>query len=405
GYGFNKSHAAAYALIAYQTAWLKANHPVEFFAASMTLDLGNTDRLNLYKQELDRLRIKLLPPDINRSRAAFAVEQLPDGTRAIRYALAAVRNVGAGAMETLVAVRDAGGPFRDLFDFTARLDAQLLNKRQMENLARAGAFDPLNPNRRQTFESIETIIRHAQSATSDRSSQQVSLFGDLTPAGGTRFALPLVSDWPAMERLRNEFEAIGFYLSAHPLDAYGNSLRRVDIMRFGDLPAWLAGRPASSRAKLAGVVVGKQERTSARGNRFAFAQVSDQSGIYEVTIFSDLLSASRELLEPGATVTMTVDVRNDGDALKLNAQTIRPLGEAVAHAAAGLRIFLKDPAPLDSVKRIIGRQGRGRGKVSLVLELDRSREVEMSLPGGWQIAAGTRAAIRAIPGVVEVVDV
>jgi DNA polymerase-3 subunit alpha len=405
GYGFNKSHAAAYALIAYQTAWLKANHPVEFFAASMTLDLGSTDRLNLYKQELDRLKIKLLPPDINRSHASFAVEEQSDGTRAIRYALAAIKGVGSGAMEQLVRVREESGPFRDLFDFTARLDSQLLNKRQLENLARAGAFESLNPNRRQTFESIETILRHAQSATSERGSQQVSLFGDLTPAGGPRFPLPVVEDWPAMDRLRHEFEAIGFYLSAHPLDAYGASLRRVDIMRHGDLPAWLAGRPASTRAKLAGVVVGRQERTSARGNRFAFAQISDQSGIYEVTIFSDLLSASRALLEPGSTVTMTVDVRVDGDALKLNAQTIRPLDEAVAHAAAGLRIFLKEPAPLESVKNVIARQGKGRGKVSLVLELDRTREVEMTLPGGWQIAAGTRAAIRAIPGVVEVQDV
>jgi len=405
GYGFNKSHAAAYALVAYQTAWLKANYPVEFFAASMTLDLGNTDKLNVFKQELDRLKIKLLPPDINRSGARFTVEALPDGSRAIRYALAAVKNVGMGAMESLIAARDAKGPFRDVFDFTSRLDAQILNKRQLENLVYAGAFDRLNPNRRQTFDSIELILRHAQSAANDRDSQQVSLFGDLEPAGGRRFALPVVEDWPALEKLAHEFEAIGFYLSAHPLDAYGPSLKRIDVVRYGDVPAWLASRPASTRARLAGVVVSRQERTSARGNRFAFVQLSDQSGVYEATIFSDLLAISREHLEVGRTILLTVDVRSEEDSLRLTAQQIRPLDEAVAHAAAGLRIFVKDPAPLSSVRQLVQRQGRGRGKVTLVLELDRSREVEMSLPGDWAIAPGTRAAIRAIPGVVEVQDV
>ena len=404
GYGFNKSHAAAYALVAYQTAWLKANYPVEFFAASMTLDLGNTDKLNVFKQELDRLKIKLLPPDINRSGARFTVELLPDGSRAIRYALAAVKNVGMGAMEALVAARAAKAPFRDLFDFTSRLDAQVLNKRQLENLVYAGAFDGLNPNRRQTFESIELILRHAQSAANDRDSQQVSLFGGMDLPGGTRFALPVVEDWPALEKLAHEFDAIGFYLSAHPLDAYGASLRRIEVVRYGDLAQWLVGRP-TTRAKLAGVVVSRQERTSARGNRFAFIQLSDQSGIYEVTVFSDLLAVSRENLETGRTILLSVDVRNEEDSLRLTAQQIRPLDEAVAHAAAGLRIFVKDPAPLSSVKQLMQRHGRGRGKVSLVLELDRTREIELAIPGEWAIAPGTRAAIRAIPGVVEVQDV
>jgi DNA polymerase III subunit alpha len=419
GYGFNKSHAAAYALVAYQTAWLKANFPVEFFAASMTLDLGNTDKLNVFKQELDRLKIKLLPPDINRSRATFTVEDAGDSPLfardgngaaaffggAIRYALAAVKGVGQGAMDALVMVREEGGPFRDLFDFTARLDAQLLNKRQLENLTAAGGFDSLNPNRHQTFAAIETILRHAQSAASERDSQQVSLFGDLEPAGGRRFALPVVPDWPALDKLAKEFEAIGFYLSAHPLDAYGASLKRLGVIRYGDIPAWLATRPPSTRAKLAGVVVSRQERTSARGNRFAFVQLSDQSGIYETTVFADLLATARDQLEPGKTVLLSADVRSEEDSLRLTAQQVRPLDEAVAHAAAGLRIFLKDPAPLPSVKQVIQRQGRGRGKVSLVLELDRTREVEMALPGEWSIAPGTRAAIRAIPGVVEVQDV
>jgi DNA polymerase-3 subunit alpha len=403
GYGFNKSHAAAYALVAYQTAWLKTNYPVEFFAASMTLDLGNTDKLNIFKQELDRLKIRLLPPDINRSRAAFAVEVQPDGSQAIRYALAAVKNVGRGAMEDLVAAREAAGAFKDLFDFTARLDAQTVNKRQLENLVCAGAFDGLNPNRRQSFEAIELILRHAHSAAGERDSPQESLFGSID-SGPRRFTLPIVGDWPVMDRLRHEFEAIGFYLSAHPLDAYGASLRRLDVVRFGDLPAWLQGRP-NTRAKMAGVVVAKQERTSARGNRFAFLQLSDASGIYEVMVFAELLGASRELLVPGTMLFLTADVRTEGDLYRLTAQSLRPLDEAVAGAAAGLRIFLREPEALESIKSIIQRDGRGKGKVSLVLELDRAREVEMTLPGSWMISAGTRQAIKSIPHVVDVQDV
>ena len=403
GYGFNKSHAAAYALVAYQTAWLKTNYPVEFFAASMTLDLGNTDKLNIFKQELDRLKIKLLPPDINRSRAAFAVEEQPDGTSAIRYALAAIKNVGRGAMEDLVAKRAEAGRFKDIFDFTGRLDAQMVNKRQLENLVCAGAMDGIAPNRRQAFDAIELILRHAHSAANDRDSPQENLFGGID-TGPKRFSLPVVEDWPVMERLRHEFEAIGFYLSAHPLDAYSASLRRLDAVKFGDLQGWLTGRP-NTRAKMAGVVVSKQERTSARGNRFAFVQLSDASGIFETMVFSDLLGTSRELLVPGTMVFLTADVRTEGDLMRLTAQSFRPLDEAVAGAAAGLRIFLREPEALDGIKTIIQRDGRGKGKVSLVLELDRAREVEVTLPGTWMISAGTRQAIKSLPRVVDVQDV
>src|SRR3546814_98702 len=181
GYGFNKAHSAGYALVAYQTAYLKANYPVEFFAASMTYDMGNTDKLNVFRQELQRLGIALLPPDINRSEADFGVEVTGegpgDGTPAIRYALAALKNVGANAMAAVVAEREAKGRFKSLADFANRLDARLINKRQVENLACAGAFDSLCPNRAQVFHAAESIVRHASAAASELDSAQVSLFG------------------------------------------------------------------------------------------------------------------------------------------------------------------------------------------------------------------------------------
>ena len=402
GYGFNKSHAAAYALVAYQTAYLKANHPVEFLAASMTLDLGNTDKLNVFRQECGRLGIKLLPPDINRSGVEFTVETSPDGP-AIRYALAAVKGVGAQAMRAVVAERDVHGPFKHLFDFARRLDLKSFNKRQFENLAKAGAFDRLNPNRAQTCAAAEMLLRHASAASEERQSQQVSLFGD-APETESRGALPQVPDWPSMERLQFEFEAIGFYLSSHPLDAYGKSLERVGVTRSAELASRLAmGGPP--RYKLAGIVVGKKERTSARGNRFAFLQMSDASGFFEVTVFSEVLAQSRGLLDAGQPLLVTVDGRAEEDSVRLTAQRIEPLDTVVAQSAAGLKVFVSAREALTPLSSLISRESGGKGRVTVVVPVPPSREVEIALPGGFRISPKVRAAVKSLPGILEVLDV
>src|SRR6185437_13857036 len=195
GYGFNKSHAAAYGLVAYQTAYLKANYPVEFLAASMTLDMGNTDKLNQFRAELGRLDVALLPPDINRSEVAFAVEPDPrTGKPAIRYALAAVKGVGALAMRELVAERVANGPYKDLFDFAGRLDTKSFNRRQFESLVKAGAFDCLDPNRAQSFAAAELLLRQASRAAEERESRQENLFAGIDRGLAARPSLPLVPD-------------------------------------------------------------------------------------------------------------------------------------------------------------------------------------------------------------------
>ena len=392
GYGFNKSHAAAYALIAYQTAWLKANYPVEYFAASMTLDMGNTDKLNLFRQELTRLGIKLLPPDVNRSDASFAVEG-----GVIRYALAAVRNVGQQAMEALVAERAARGPFADLADFVARVDSRVANKRQLESLIRAGAFDSLEPNRKRLFDSVDLLVRRAGSAA-ERDSAQANLFGGGDSSARPKLDLPSVADWGPLERLAQEFEAIGFYLSAHPLDAYGKGLERIGVVSSGALKERLAGAE-SRRVKIAGVVVRKQERTSARGNRFAYVQLTDADGVFEALLFAEILSASRERLETGAPVLVTAEARLDGEEIKLTAQAIEDLDEAVAKAAAGLKLHVADPSPLPQLRDLFAAGKRGRGRVNIVLALDREREVEIALPEAYVISAELRARIAALPGV------
>ena len=401
GYGFNKCHAAPYALVAYQTAYLKANYPVEFFAASMTLDMGNADKIGNFRRELERLQIPLLGPDVNRSMAEFAVETTDDGRKGVRYALAAIKGVGREAMNRLAEERAANGPFEDLFDTAERLDPRALNKRLLESLVKAGAFESMNKNRAQTFAAVEALVRHSQATHESRGSNQDNLFGDDTAQ--RRPQLPKIPDWAPMERLQNEFAAIGFYLSSHPLAAYERSLQRLGVTRAADLGNLMA-RGAPGRIKLAGTIIDRQERTSAKGNRFAFIQCSDQSGAFELTVFSDLLSSKRNLLEPGQAVLVSADGRLDGEQVKLTAQTVEKLEDAVANAAAGLRIVISDPAALAALANTLkGKSGKGR--VTLVVTMPEEAEAEVTLPGSYSIAGGLRDAIGMLPGIAQVEEI
>jgi len=401
GYGFNKSHAAAYALVCYQTAYLKANHPVEFFAATMTLDMGNVEKLNGYRRDLEKIGVDLLPPDVTRSSAEFTVEQTAEGKKAIRYALAAIKGVGREAMNRLTEERETNGPFKTLFDVAERLDQRVINKRLFESLAKAGAFESLNKNRAQTFATIEALTRHSAATHEQRGSNQNSLFGDDTAQ--RRPQLPKVPDWAPMEKLQNEFSAIGFYLSSHPLAAYERSLIRLGVCRSADLPALLA-RGTPGRIKLAGTVIDRSERTSAKGNRFAFVQCSDQSGAFEMMVFSEVLSSKRPLLEPGQAILVSVDGRLDGEQVKLLAQNVEKLEDAVANSAAGLRIEISDPTVLATLQKTLeGRKGRGR--VALVVPLEEETEVEVTLPGTYSIAGGLRDIVGMLPGVSQVEEI
>jgi DNA polymerase-3 subunit alpha len=373
---------------------------VEFLAASMTYDMHNTDKLNVFRQDLDRLKIKLLPPDINKSGPDFWVENTPDGP-AVRYALAALKNVGAAAMEGLVAERQNNGPFKDLQDFARRIDGRAINKRQMENLVRAGAFDGLDGNRARLFDGIEMLLREAASSAHERESGQSSLFGGAAPAPALK--LPNRADWPPMEKLQNEFEAIGFFLSAHPLDAFAKSMKRLGVLTIAELPKHLAGG-GKSRVKLAGLLNAKQERTSARGSRYAFLTISDASGMFEVMIFSEVLAAARDLLVPNQPLLITVEARLEEDQLKLTGQQIESLDEAAAKAAAGLKIVLKDAVALPALKELVGKEAKGRGRIALVAQSE-EREVEAWLQGGYALSPNMLGSLRNLPGVVEVQEI
>ena len=403
GYAFNKSHAAAYALVSYQTAWLKANYPVEFMAASMSFDLANTDKLATFRQELDRLGIPLLPPDVNRSEAAFSVEFAADDTKgAVRYALAAVKGVGQAAMEGLVAERKANGPFLDLGDFARRVDPRQVNKRLLEQLVKAGALDALEPNRARAFAAIEMVIAEAGAEFEARQSNQSSLFAGA--AERPKFRVPNLPDWPANQRLQGELESIGFYLSAHPLDAYAVAMKRLGVVRAADLPQRLR-HGGAARVKLAGSVISSRERMSKQGNRFAFVQCSDASGSFELTVFSEVLAMSRELLASGKPLLISADARLEDESIKLLAQSFQSLDAAAASAAAGLRVAINDAAALSGLRDIVSGERAGRGRIVLDLVLGPEERAEIQVPGMFLVSADLRARIGVLPGVVDVAEI
>ncbi|HTQ12422.1 MAG TPA: DNA polymerase III subunit alpha [Rhizomicrobium sp.] len=395
GYGFNKGHAAAYAQVAYQTAYLKANYPVEFLAASMTLDIGNTDRLNIFRQEAQRLSIRIAPPDINRSQSWFACDAEKG---VIFYALAAVKGVGRQAMDHVVAERKANGPFRSVSDFARRVDPRHLNKRAFESLVRAGAFDALSPNRKQLVDSSDIVLNAATRNVQDRESGQSTLFGESAGSSGLRLAQS--ADWPAHERLTEEFSAVGFYLSGHPLDAYGASLQRLGAVTSGSLAE---DRRANFRAVLAGTIIRRQERRGRNDQPYGFVTLSDTSGMFEVMVFSEVLMASRPLLEAGKSVLITVAADQIDEELKLRALKIDDLDRAAADAGEGLRIYLEDTRPLNAIAGELKKPGKGL--VTVVVPASEGREVEIRLPQKQLVNAVIRNAIKSLPGVAQVESV
>ena len=399
GYGFNKCHAAPYAMISYQTAWMKANAPVEFFAASMSLDISNTDKLAVFYQDAKRFGVPIAAPDINRSGADFEVQ---DGS--VLYALGAVRNVGLEAMKHVVAVREQGGAFADLFDFLERIDPRQVNKRALENLARAGAFDQLHPGRAQIVACCDMLMAYAQSAAADRDSAQVSLFGgDQADAGRPRLAK--TREWTAAQRLDEELAAVGFYLTGPPLEADVDALRRKRVTLYADaLPQALDGVDAF---KMAGIVRRKQERAGRSGDKFAFVSLSDPTGEYEVLFPPETLRKCRDLLEAGSAIVLRVRAKATDGEVRFFGDDAEPLQRAIEGAVAALRVHLAPrSAEIDALKRRLTDAANDRGgEITLIASLDAGREVEMRLPGRYALDGALRSDLKSAPGVAWLEDV
>lgn len=425
-YGFNKSHAAAYALLAYQTAWLKSMWPVEFMAANMSLDRHSTDRLNDLRVEVARLNIPIMPPDINRSDVDFTVEygDAAEGP-ALRYGLSALKNVGAGAVGVLTQARKAGGPFRSLTDFAVRVDHRALNKRMVENLVKAGAFDGLCANRRRLVMGLERLLRHGQAEQMEQKSDQQNLFlagGDSTIGGhddpGTDADAELlrddVPDWSPPERLSHERKAVGFYLSAHPLSAYAERCRELGVISSHELQEMLARRGTGKQLKLAGLVTKKRKVRTQRGADMAFVTVSDASGSYEVTLFQEVLADAKKLLDSPEPLLLTVDVQRpragqNGD-MRLTATALEKLEASSATPTTsgnsryeGLRILLRDEVPLPHLARLMTDHGRpGGGRICLRLMECQAGTVDMELKAHYMVDKEFMRAVKAVSGILDV---
>ncbi|MDN3589480.1 DNA polymerase III subunit alpha [Methylobacterium adhaesivum] len=392
-YGFNKSHAAAYALLTYQTAYLKANHPVEFLAAAMQLDIDVTDKLAEFRQDAQRLKITVEPPSINTSGVNFEVT---DGR--IVYALSAIKGVGRGAVEAVVQARGTT-PFKELACLARRINPRLINKRTLENLVSAGALDVLEPDRARAFAAIEPMMKLAQGAAEAESTGIADMFGGVTSTDVT-LRVPAYEGWPMAEKLKREYDAIGFFLSGHPLDEYGDLLGKLRVQTWAEFcRAVRAG--TTSVGRVAASVLDRSERRTKTGNKLGIVILSDQTGHFEAIIFSEGLGHYREILEPGRPLVLQLQANLEGEDVRARIMTAEPLDVAVARHQKGMRVYLRDERPIPSVQQRL--QVRGEGEVSLILLLDNGdREVEVKLPGKYQATPQIAGALRAVPGVVQV---
>lgn len=398
-YGFNKSHAAAYALLAWQTAWLKANHPAEFYAALLTMEKADQEKIAACRQEMRQRGIPLLPPDVQRSGVRFGVEEGPEGP-GVRFALSAIKGVGDQAVAAIVEERGRGGPFRSFFDFAARMGPRQINRRILEALVKAGAFDSLDDNRAGLFAAIDAALDHARARASAAESGAASLFGG--EAAVPEPALPEVPDWPVTERLHHELSVLGFYLSAHPLDGCLEALAGRGFVLaglLGEAPESFDGRSL----RLAGVVVGRQERRSQRG-RFAFVQFSDPTAQFEVTVFADLLARCRDLLDGHEPLAVEADCRVEAGRMRLVAQKIERLDLEPAAQPGLVEILVEEPGALPRLGRVLQRAANGRGaRVRLRLPTaDRGERVVLDLPPDVRLPFSARPDLHRIPGIAAI---
>ena len=401
GYCFNKSHAAGYALIAYQTGYLKANYPAAFLAASMSLDRANTDKLSVFLAEAKRSGVTVRPPHINCSDADFSV----DSGGAIVYALGAVKNVGEAAMGPIAEERRRNGPYKDLCDFAERVDLKAVGKRAVENLARAGAFDGLCRTRASALEAADLLVRYSNQSAEDKASSQGGLFDLEASPSLERPRLPEKDDWAPHDRLNEERAALGFYFSGHPLDDYQRELKRLNVVTLAEARE----RAADNRilVSMAAIVRSLRMRRSRAGKPFAYVECSDASGDFEVTVFSEILGSSRDLFEPGTLVLMSLTAEDrDGD-IRFTCESVRRLDAAAAQTTSMLKISVSAPEAIDAVRRRLaavkpaGRQEAG--KVVLCLRLpETGREVDIALAEPAACTPAMRGALKSLDGVIEV---
>ncbi|APZ98374.1 DNA polymerase III subunit alpha [Sphingopyxis sp. QXT-31] len=404
GYGFNKSHAAAYALLSYQTAWLKAHHPHEFFAASMSFDSHQTDKLSIFIDDMRRLNVGIAPPSINDSEADFSVGEA-DGELAVRYALGALKGVGEKAMEALVAERRAHGDFASLDDFAGRIDPKQLNRRQIEALAGAGAFDPVEPERPRAYAGAEALLACANNSAHERSTGQGGLFGgdvDLAPA----LQLPAAEPWTLGERMTREKEAFGFYFSAHPVEQYEAIVAARGARSYGDICANVAMSPGTRiPMMMAAMVESARPRVSQRGNRFLNLTLSDRSGQFQSSCFDEGAGKVLETLAGFggcAMLSVELDLLEGEETPRVTVRGAQPLADIAATAALQLECRIEAAEAVTELARLAERRDDARGAIIVTTaDPDTGRDIRINLGRRFALDPDLVARLELVAGLVE----
>jgi DNA polymerase-3 subunit alpha len=382
-YGFNKAHSAAYALIAFQTAYLKAHFPVELMAAILTSEMGSTEAVVKYISECRSQGIAILPPDINQSDISFAVVG-----GAIRFGLAAVKNVGEGAIESIIAVREKDGPFSSLFDFCERVDQRKVNRRVLESLIKCGAFDSMGATRSQMMAVLDEATEIGQKIQKDRLDGQISLF-DVMPGQGVKAAyppLPDIAEWNENQRLNYEKEALGFFITGHPLARYQSILEKfatADAVGLKELPD-------GSTVRIGGLVRGIKRYNDRKGDLMAFVTLEDLRGFVEVTLFSSVYSDVIDLVQEDAGLFVEGRMTKDEESVKILGERVVPIDKAEETLTTSIRLNL-DIATLDKEKlqrlHAIFQQHKGNCGAYLHLRIPEKTETIIELPDHMRVKA------------------
>src|SRR5690606_18168863 len=405
GYGFNKSHAAAYALVSYQTAWLKAHYPAEFMAAVLSSDMDNTDKVVGFLDEARAMGLEVLPPDANMS--GYMFEAIDGGT--IRYGLGAVKGVGRGACEAIVEERARGGAFADLMDFCKRVDSTRLNKRALEALVNAGALDALGPNRASLMLQLPEVLKATEQLAREREAGQVSLFGGGDTAGSPALALelPQAPEWPLLQRLQGERDTLGHYLSGHPLDPYREELRALVGHDLGDLDRIWNERPQDERRgwrqEATTVVAGQVVAMRKRGDSQAFVQLDDGRGRVECALFAEAWQDNAQLLTRDRILVIEGGLREDefSGGFSLRARRCWDYAQLCQQHAQRLsvKLDLRDAAALGGFSQAL--QGHAGATPLLIEAITREAIGRLSITGGQGVRADAAlpGLLRGLPGV------
>ncbi len=352
GYGFNKSHAAAYALIAYQTAWIKTNYIHEFFVSMMTIENNNTDKLFLFVEDAKKLGLRILQPCINKSSYEFIIEEISSGKFGIRYSLSSIKNVGTDAIKKIVKIRDKDGKFKNIDDFLNRIPYGFVTKKSLESLIKSGAFDEIETNRNKIFKSIDLMLNYMHSIDKEKNANQSNLFND-NEANNLLIKLQDATEWSFQENINNEFSSLGLYLSAHPLDSYSNILSKINVMKSIDL----LNEPKKyirENIKLCGLIFKIHKRQSPRG-RWVSIQLNDLSGSLDIYIYSDVLFKYEDYLIEKNLILIDAEIKNENNQpFRIVAKRIYLLNDYISNNKYNITLFINSNKYIEKLVPLLG---------------------------------------------------